>query len=277
MAAEDVDVSIVVFHSDVAALEETVRSLRTALASAREAGLLRRATLRLVDNGSPDPARLDRKAFEGLAPEADWLALEVLRGHGNVGYGRGHACAVEQGSAPHHLVLNPDVVLDSEAVTEALQYLHAHPHVGLVAPHVVGASGEREFLCKRYPSILTLALRGFAPGWLRRPFRGMLERYEMRDLPEDRAVTGVPIASGAFMFLRRAALDAVGGFSPDYFLYFEDFDLSLRLGRIADIAWVPSVRIRHTGGRAARKGWAQRRLFLASATTFFQRHGWKLV
>ncbi len=275
--AADLTVSIVVFHSDVATLTETLTSLRHALARARDSDRLGAADVRLVDNGSPDEAAVDASFVQGLAPAAPWLSTGLVRGHGNLGYGGGHDLATAGAGGTYHLVLNPDVLLDAAAIDEALRYLDEHPGVGLLAPLVVGTSGEREFLCKRYPSVLALGLRGFAPYWLRRPFRRMLEHYEMRDLPEDRAVTGIPIASGAFMFLRRAALDTIGGFSPDYFLYFEDFDLSLRLGRVADIAWVPAVRIRHAGGRAARKGWAHRRLFLASAATFFRRHGWKLV
>jgi len=57
---------------------------------------------------------------------------------------------------------------------------------------------------------------------------------------------------------------------------FEDFDLSLRFARQAAIAYVPAVRIRHAGGDAAGKGWAHRGMFIRSAFTFFQRHGWRL-
>lgn len=105
----------------------------------------------------------------------------------------------------------------------------------------------------------------------------MLDRYEMRDLAEDELAVGIPIASGCFMLARGDILRDLGGFSSHYFLYFEDFDLSLRIGRVADIAYVPQVRIVHSGGEAARKGWAHRRMFIRSALTFFRRNGWKLV
>ena len=98
----------------------------------------------------------------------------------------------------------------------------------------------------------------------------------MRDLGVDEVTTGIPIASGCFMFARRELLQRLGGFAPEYFLYFEDFDLSLRLGRVADIAYVPQVQIVHVGGYAAGKGWAHRRMFMRSAMTFFRRHGWRL-
>jgi GT2 family glycosyltransferase len=78
------------------------------------------------------------------------------------------------------------------------------------------------------------------------------------------------------MLCRLVPLQAVGGFSPEYFLYFEDFDLSLRFAGEGQIAYVPAVRITHTGGYAAGKGWRHRRLFLRSAMRFFGRHGWRV-
>jgi GT2 family glycosyltransferase len=71
-------------------------------------------------------------------------------------------------------------------------------------------------------------------------------------------------------------LQRLDGFDPRYFLYFEDYDLSLRTGRIARIVYVPAVRIVHFGGGAADKGFQHIRLFAASAWRFFGTHGWRL-
>jgi GT2 family glycosyltransferase len=268
-------VSIVLFRPDLNVLRSTLRSLRDALEEAREAHVIDSARIDIVDNGSVDEPAIDVLVEQSLGG-APWLAIAVRRGHGNVGYGRGHDIAIREARGSYHLVLNPDVVLKSGAITEAARFLEAHPRVGLVTPQVHNGQGGREYLCKRHPGILVLALRGFGPSWLRRPFRRQLDRYEMRDLPADQVATGIPIASGCFMFARRELLQRLGGFSSEYFLYFEDFDLSLRLRRLADIAYVPRVQIVHMGGYAAGKGWKHRRMFLRSAMTFFRHHGWKL-
>lgn len=272
------DVSLVYYHSDLAVLRRTLASLRLALRAAREADLLDRATVWLVDNGSDDPASLDRLATDALEGEGedDWIALTILRGHGNVGYGAGHDLALGGEGGRWHLVLNPDVEMDPDALVEGLRFLEARPAVGLITPRAVDDEGRRLFLCKRYPGLLVLGLRGFAPERLRRPFQALLDRYEMRDLSEHEAATGIPIVSGCFMLARADVLRSLGGFSPRYFLYFEDFDLSLRLRRVAEIAYVPAVRIVHLGGEAARKGLKHQRLFARSALTFFNTHGWKL-
>ncbi len=177
----------------------------------------------------------------------------------------------------YHLILNPDAILDPTALSEAIRFLEANADVGLLAPDVHGSAGERQYLCRRYPSVLVLLLRGFAPGWVKRRFSGLLERYELRDRMDAEIVRDVPIASGCFMFARRAALSAIGGFSPAYFLYFEDYDLSMRIRRSSDIAYVSRVRIVHHGGDAAKKGGPHVRLFLASGLRFFRTHGWKIA
>jgi GT2 family glycosyltransferase len=125
--------------------------------------------------------------------------------------------------------------------------------------------------------VLDLLLRGFAPAFVKRCFRSRLERYEMRGVLTDQPLKGIPIVSGSFMFCRREPIAGIGGFSESFFLYFEDFDLSLRAAARGELAWVPAVRITHHGGNAARKGWRHVGLFTRSAITFFNRHGWKLA
>jgi GT2 family glycosyltransferase len=145
----------------------------------------------------------------------------------------------------------------------------------MITPWAVDGNGERQYLCKQYPAILDLLLRGFAPKPLRKLFAKRLARYELRGVTENEPVTDVTIASGCFMFLRRSVLQTVGFFDPRYFLYFEDFDLSLRVARASTITYLPNVRIVHHGGGAAEKALRHVFLFARSALTFFRTHSWK--
>lgn len=267
-------VSLVTFDPDAALLERTVCSLAAAAARANEAGLLIETRLYLVDNGPASKAATTSRAAHAWPPSLG--SVEVIAGHGNVGFGRGNnlALAREAGSQ-FHLVLNPDVEIDPQALVEALAVLRDHPDVGLVAPAVFGAGGERQFLCKRVPTVWVLFLRGFAPQWMRQRHAATLEAYEMRDLIADDLVKDIPLASGCFLLARTAHLRAVGGFDPAYFLYFEDYDLSLRVGHRAKIAYAPRARIVHHGGEAARKGLKHVLWFVSSAVRFFSRHGWR--
>jgi GT2 family glycosyltransferase len=99
----------------------------------------------------------------------------------------------------------------------------------------------------------------------------------MQDVTRDTPATGISMVSGCFMFFRRPVLEKLGGFDGSFFLYFEDFDLSLRAATQGEVAYVPAVRIQHDGGAAARKGLRHIRWFATSALHFYRLHGWKWV
>ena len=97
------------------------------------------------------------------------------------------------------------------------------------------------------------------------------------DAGNDAPRTDLEVASGCFMFLRRALAQQVGGFDRRFFLYFEDFDLAWRIRARAKVARVPDVRIVHFGGGAARKGFDHVAMFARSAWIFYRKHGWRLL
>jgi GT2 family glycosyltransferase len=265
---ETLSVSIVVYRPDLVMLDRVFETLAVAL---RQLAPTQRAHLYLIDNGAPGeligtPEAAVRGEFK----------LEMIAGQGNVGYGRGHNLAINRTQSRYHLVLNPDVELNARGLTEALSFLDARPDTGLLTPLIRDESGEQQFLCRRFPTVLDLFARGFLPSGLRRLFAKRLARYEMRDVIDDRSVVwDPPIVSGCFMLFRTDVLKRLNGFDPRYFLYFEDYDLSLRTHEIARVVYVPAVRILHHGGGAARKGGAHVKLFVSSAFRFFQRFGWK--
>jgi hypothetical protein len=99
----------------------------------------------------------------------------------------------------------------------------------------------------------------------------------MRDVVGRGVEVDVPLATGCCMFVRGSTLRTVRGFSPEFFLYFEDYDLSARLSRLGAVRYVPSVLITHAGGFTSSRGWRRIRLFLASAVRYFSLHGWRWV
>ncbi|KAA0077316.1 glycosyltransferase [Trinickia soli] len=273
--APSLSISLVVYRPDVSLLNQTLQSVTAAWARMRQTGTDARAHLYIVDNGGFRDADIAGR-LASLAEQS--VAWTVLRGHGNVGYGRGHNLAIEQTGSQYHLILNPDIDMDVEALVNAFGFLQAHPAVGLVTPRIDDDRAGIQYLCRRYPAMLDLFVRGFLPSRLQRWFSRRLGRYEMRDVINGRDVVwDPPIVSGCFMFFRTGVLKRLAGFDPRYFLYFEDYDLSLRTHRLARVAYVPSVRAIHHGGGASRKGFAHIRMFVASAVKFYNQFGWKWV
>ncbi len=273
MAASRFSATVVTYRSDFALLERALTSLAQSVAHARAAGLVSAAALFIVDNGPAESIEGVREAARAFAPAG---RVEVVQGHGNVGYGRANNLVLARLDSDVHLIMNPDVELAPDALSAGLAALAADPGLGVVAPAVRGADGARQYLCKRYPSVWVLFLRGFAPPAVRRRFATALDAYEMRDLDPERAFAPVPLASGCFMLVRTALFARHRGFDPRFFMYFEDYDLSLRVGREAKVAYVPQARIVHHGGEASRKGVRHIAWFLRSAWRFFATHGWKM-
>jgi GT2 family glycosyltransferase len=266
-----VSVSVVVFHPDRQLLARTFVSLAqasTALARVRPGIPIH---LYLVDNGGMPDMRSTLAELSNAG-----INCTIVSGHGNIGYGRGHNLAIEQASSRYHLVLNPDVDIEPGALLEAVEFLEAHPDAGLLTPAIVDDAGQLQYLCRQYPTLVDLFVRGFLPRAARRPFESRLARYEMRaQINERDTIWDPPIVSGCFMLFRTNVLKKLAGFDARYFLYFEDYDLSLRAHDVARVVYAPSVRVLHHGGGASRKGLAHIRMFVASAYKFYNRFGWK--
>jgi GT2 family glycosyltransferase len=268
-----ISVSVVIYAPKWEVLQDTLVSLRKA---ASTHGRLH--TLYLVDNGPlNNEGELLREAQNaGFVNEQ----IKILSGHGNIGYGRAHNLAIRASKAHYHLVLNPDVLIDIGALATGASYLNNNPQVCMVAPYCEPSRPEEPtHLCKSYPSILVLALRALGSKRMNALFASKLRSYELRDLIKDggaKVVPDIPIASGAYMFCRTTALEAINGFDERYFLYFEDFDLSIRLRKHGRIDFVPTICITHAGGQASRKGVLHIRHFCRSAYRFFSEHGWRI-
>ena len=268
---------MVLYHSPLPRLRQTLTSLRVALLEARSEGVLDSARVWVVDNSVDEAYRQSAQALVDAVFNAaeDAVRTRFVALEHNAGFGGGHNRALLDDYSDYHLVLNPDVVLDPAALSVGLRLLRREPGVVALSPRSVAPGGSREYLCKRYPSVLVLALRGFAPAWLRRRFAARIAAYEMRDVCRGNAAVEVPLISGCFMLLRGTAVRLVRGFDTRYFMYFEDFDLSLRLRVHGRLMYVPAIGILHYGGFAAAKGWRHVRWFLQSARRFFAQHGWR--
>lgn len=263
-------VSIVLYCPDKSLLGTTLRSLGKALERAHDQGL-GSAEVILTDH-SPR-----RQTEENLA---DWRR-DLGEGAGfryahvasNQGFGAGHnsAFSCRPASADFFLVANPDLEFDSGSIAAGLEFLGAHPRVGLLAPALIEPKGGLRPACFRYPDLRTLALRAIGTGHE----HPRVARYECRDWDAMATNFNPPLVSGCCMLFRTETYDLLKGFDPAYFLYFEDFDLSWRAGRLNLSAYLPAMKVAHAGGGAGRKGWRHRIHFLRSALRFFNAHGWQ--
>ncbi|MFL1406144.1 hypothetical protein ACJO2E_12445 [Marinobacter sp. M1N3S26] len=275
-------ISEVIHDWDVETLRPTLSSLSRSLDEASRAGVLTSATLWLSYNG---PAPINEGAATQLLESVFNWPVNLRMSQPNLGYGGTNNLALaemfEVSSAEAAqtaiLVMNPDVLLEENTVTEALSHINADKRCGLVCPQILDWSGRATTLGhKRYPSLAVLAARLLYLLFRLPPVRSLNARYEYQDVPLDQPMDDVELCSGCFMLGPFRYWQQLEGFDTRYFMYFEDFDLAMR-GR--ELGWknryIPSVRIRHAGGGGGQKHWRHQLWLIRSAFRFFNRHGWR--
>ena len=268
-------ISIVIYRQDYKVLAECIESVITAIRYLRNATpSVEETTIFVINNGATTD--VNSGSMLQLQAQAREINSEItlIEGQGNIGYGAAHNLAIENLDGGLHVLINPDVALSSDCLYNGVRFFSENDTAVCLSPQCYNFSGEKQYLCKQYPSVFSLALRGISSATLNRIFQKKLDHYEMKCADFDKAFEA-RLVSGCFMMCKVDALKLVQGFEEKYFLYFEDFDLSLRLGAVGKLFYVPSMKIKHAGGGAAKKGFMHILIFMRSAIRFFSSHGWK--
>ena len=265
--------SLVVYKPDFPVLERTLLALQRAAKNARNHYAMH-FELTLVDN-SCDVAwheRLQVWVKEHSDEWADWT-LRVLQAPGNIGYGHGNNLVIEQTQSEYHLVINPDLFVEPDALSQAIHFMQSNSDVGLLTPAVFGEDGERHYLCKRNPTLFIMLLRGFAPSWLRSFSQTRLDIFEMRDCNYLSPIERIQYPSGCFMFFRTSSLRQLHGFDPAFFMYLEDADIGRRMLKIARVVYVPAVKVVHQWARGSHRSLRLRWITIQSAFIYWKKWG----
>ncbi len=207
----------------------------------------------VVDNASGDGSA-DRLA--AAVQEYPWATVRPLAE--NRGFSAGNNAAIRPALAAadppdYVLLLNPDTVVRSGAITELLRFMESHPEVGLAGARLEEPDGTPQTSAFRFPTVLGELENGTRLGVLTR----LLSRYVVA--PPAPAESGrADWLSGACLMIRRAVFDTVGLLDEGYFLYYEEVDFCRRAARAGWPSWyVPAARVVHRIG--ASTGWTTNR------------------
>lgn len=190
------------------------------------------AEIYIADNGSRDQT-ID--IARSVRPDAF-----IKRLRRNVGFGRAHNINFRRSQAPFILILNPDTILLPGCLDHLLQAAQRYPDSGLIGAIHQQADGRLNACFKNDID--------FYPQLVRRTTKARLSSALVPD--GDICVEQV---TGALMLLKRSVLQAVNGFSPQIFMYFEDDDLCARIRKAGySIILTPDARVIHLEGRSSR-------------------------
>jgi N-acetylglucosaminyl-diphospho-decaprenol L-rhamnosyltransferase len=208
-----------------------------------------RIELILIDNASSDG---QIEAIE-LRHSSD-SRLRICRNRKNVGFGPACNQAAELAAGDMMLVLNPDCLLDPDTIERLGAVSVSNPQAGILGVRILDREGREDKASRRREPNLGRALSslsGLARFGHRWPF---LSGIEMPRMLYPSAPESVDAVSGACMFIRREAFDAVGGFDEGYFLHCEDLDLCRRVRDAGfDVLYVPSIALVHEQGSSSHR------------------------
>ena len=228
----------------------------------------------IIDNSVDEQYYASLKKLLAETTLGGSVRLQLIASPANAGYGAGNNQINSRLNSDYHLILNPDVELHLEALYQAVKYMEGNHDVAMLSPQIINQSTSYHVV-KAYPDCFTLLLRYFNISLLNKRYAERLSRYQCTNLG-DIADKSVALAGGCFLFVRTDWFNRIEGFDEYFFMYFEDFDLSIRLRSHGNIAYVPQVMISHAGGGVGRKTWRHHFLFAVSAIKFFNRYGWRL-
>ena len=197
--------------------------LRRCLESLRRHGLSSGSMrVHVVDNASTDgTVEMVREEF----PDVELEALPA-----NEGFSVANNLVLRRVEAPYALLLNPDTEVTAGALDHMVRTMEESPEVGMAGCRLVQPDGTFDHAAKRSFPTPAAALAHFT-GVGRRPSAGgRLAQYRAPEVGEEQ-LGEVDAVNGAFMLVRRGALEDVGLLDEGYWLYMEDLDWCYRFHR----------------------------------------------
>jgi GT2 family glycosyltransferase len=228
---------IIINWNSRAFLRECLRSL-AATASNLECEIL------VIDNASHDgSAQMVAEEFRHAT---------FIQSESNLGFSGGNNRAAQQAKGDFLLFLNPDTVVERDALVKLVQALRRLPDAGIVGARLLNTDLTLQTSCiQSFPTVLNQVLDcDLLRGWFPlSPLWGMAALFNNSTEP-----TPVEGISGACLMIKRELFDRLGGFHERYFMYSEDIDLGFRIHQAGfKCYYVPGAKVVHHGGGSSQQ------------------------
>ena len=226
--------------------EEAIRAAQTVLDCTRRYPL----TLYLVDNASP-------------AGSGQQLTAAAK------GFGTGHNTVLSLLHSRVHFILNPDIQLTADTLSDLADWMAAHPGVVMTRPGLTFPDGKPQQLPLRRCNVRAMVYRQLP---CLRFWAKCNDRYLMADKDLTKP-TEIEFCTGSFSAVDTAAFKAVGGFDEGYFMYVEDADLTQKMRTRGKAYLVPQYTAIHAWHRAAHRSLKPFLWQLRSLLRYFSKWG----
>lgn len=200
----------------------------------------------VVDNNSTD------NSVESVKRFFPWVKL--IENKQNTGFSKANNQAIVEAKGEYVLLLNPDTVVAKDCFAQCIEFMDNHPDAGGMGAMMLDGKGEFLPESKRglpTPEVAFYKIFGLSSIFKKSKKFG---RYHLSYLDVNEK-NEIDVLSGAFMLMRKKALDISGLLDETFFMYGEDIDLSYRILKSGFKNYYnPAIKIIHYKGESTKKG-----------------------
>lgn len=221
----------------------------------------------MVDNAS---AKFDPTALKKIYPR-----VKIVKQTQNIGFGGGNNAAASVAKGEILWLLNTDTVIPKENnLGYVVKFLQTHKKYAAATPLITNEEGRVQSAQIAYlpngwritaekPVRLIVKLLPFTKGLFGQVNADYLPLQE-RD---------VEFATAASMFVSAKAFHKVGGFSKEFFMYYEDTDLCKKLiDKKYQIRFMPSAKVVHLLGKSNNSNYKRKKMYFASQDKYLEKY-----
>ena len=202
----------------------------------------------IIENTKKYPLKLyviDNASTDGTADSIEKSGqATVIRQEKNLGFGAAHNVALTQPLGKYHCVINPDITISSDVISDMVDYFESNPDVVMAMPKILNSDGTEQKLPKERPSFKRL--------FLGRLLKGIRNEYvwAQKDITEP---CDINFCTGCFFCIRTDVFEKLLGFDQRYFMYLEDADLTLKAKLKGRVVMLPQFSVTHSWERESAK------------------------
>ena len=175
--------------------------------------------------------------------------LQLVPNGGNLGFASANNRVIPATRGDYLLILNPDCIIQPNTLAGMLEQMQLHPEVGMSGCLIRNLDGSEQAGCRRRvptPWRSLVRVLYFDRLFFSHP---KFESMVMHQKPLPKGVEYNEAVSGAFMLVRRTAMEEVGLMDEGYFLHCEDLDWCMRFRKKGwQILFVPDIEVTHAKG-----------------------------
>jgi len=178
----------------------------------------------------------------------------------NVGFGIANNLGTIMANGKYLMFLNPDTILTDNSLIRSLNYLEKNKNIGALGLSIIDNN-------RKTPQNWSCGKKLTWGGIL---FRNTINKPWNKKTPKK-----VDWTSGTALIVQKSLFKKIKGFDKNFFMYFEDQDLCLRIKELPShpkIIYYPEAQVLHFNGKSWKNKTRQKKAYQTSQLYFFKKH-----